>query len=558
MAVHIGGVGSDTINAATLGENDQSNNYSGAEGNDFLYGGYLADSLNGGADDDYLFGRDGADYLYDDGGDNHVYGETGDDIITDYGLNCTLSGGSGDDQITSAYGSDYITGDAGDDYISASQIASGTIYGGGGEDTIYVYGDNYFVNGDAGDDEISFDGGNCSLHGGIGDDVFSGPNMNNARSSAAADGPAALIYGEAGDDFLSASTYLETFDGGAGEDGVSYDASAEAVRVNLRTNVNTGGSAQGDSLRFVEDVFGSDYNDVLVGDGRINWLSGGIGDDTVNGGVGGDVLWGDVGSDTLNYAGSSAGVTVNLLTGAASGGDAEGDTFQEFENLSGSSHNDALTGDAIGNRLLGQEGNDTLDGGTGADSMAGGVGNDTYLVDDAGDQVTEAAGAGTDTVRSSIAYTLGANVENLVLTGSANVNGVGNTLANHLTGNAGSNQLNGGAGADTMTGGGGADYFLFGSALGAGNVDRIIDFTVVDDTIRLDDSVFTGLAVGPLAAGAFYIGAAAHDASDRIIYNSTTRALFFDRDGTGGTYAAVQFATLGTGLALTNGDFSIV
>ena len=177
-------------------------------------------------------------------------------------------------------------------------------------------------------------------------------------------------------------------------------------------------------------------------------------------------------------------------------------------------------------------------------------------------------------MQSSIAFSLLTSkavlgtFENLTLTGAGNINGTGNAAANTLTGNTGKNVLNGGAGIDvlsggagidTLTGGAGKDTFLFNAALNkANNIDKITDFSVKDDTIQLENDVFTALTkVGALAKGAFWIGAVAHDADDRIIYNKATGALSYDADGKGGA-AAVQFATLSKGLVPTFADFVVV
>ncbi len=127
-----------------------------------------------------------------------------------------------------------------------------------------------------------------------------------------------------------------------------------------------------------------------------------------------------------------------------------------------------------------------------------------------------------------------------------------------LSGLAGNDTLNGGTGNDVLTGGAGNDTFIFNSAPGAANVDSISDFSVVHDSIHLDDAVFVGLATGTLAANAFAANATGFAAtpSDRIIYETDTGALFFDSDGVGGA-ARVQFATLTPGLALTSSDFFV-
>ena len=139
--------------------------------------------------------------------------------------------------------------------------------------------------------------------------------------------------------------------------------------------------------------------------------------------------------------------------------------------------------------------------------MAGGIGDDRYYVDNIQDTVTEASGAGTDTVFSSVRFTLGANIERLTLTGTSAISGTGNTLNNVIVGNnaantisasSGADWLYGKGGADTLAGGTGADNFVFDTVPSSGNIDRITDFSVVDDTIVLKASVFSSLPVGSL------------------------------------------------------------
>ena len=128
-----------------------------------------------------------------------------------------------------------------------------------------------------------------------------------------------------------------------------------------------------------------------------------------------------------------------------------------------------------------------------------------------------------------------------------------------LIGNSGNDSLNGGTGNDRLIGGAGTDAFVFNAALGGGNSDRIVDFSVINDTVRLENAIFTGLANGVLAASAFTanLTGLATDALDRIIYDSDTGNLFFDADGTGAG-ARVQFAVLAANLALTNADFLVI
>jgi len=144
------------------------------------------------------------------------------------------------------------------------------------------------------------------------------------------------------------------------------------------------------------------------------------------------------------------------------------------------------TGTINNDDFIGTSGPDTLAGTSGADAMTGLAGNDTYTVNNAGDLVIEAFNQGTDTVQAAISYTLPNNVENLLLTGTGNLNGTGNGLNNQITGNSGNNTLNGAAGRDTLTGGVGTDIFIFrfGQSTSAA-LDQVTDFAIGTDKIDL-------------------------------------------------------------------------
>ena len=346
------------------------------------------------------------------------------------------------------------------------------------------------------------------------------------------------IFGLAGNDYIVGGTGADALNGGIGTDTASYWDSAAGIVVSLAAGVGAGGDAEGDTYVSIEKVVGSPYADWIVGNDGDNGLSGINGDDFLDGGNGSDMLWGGWNNDMLNGGGgadflsggqgidtafyyeSPEGVIVALNVNGGTGGDAEGDTFEEIENLTGSLYADSLWGDDGVNELMGMNGNDalkgfggadslhggngndtlagmdgadvlrgdsgddSLDGGAGADTMLGGTGSDTYYVDNANDEVTEVAGQGAyDRVRTSTSYSLapGSQVEFLETIDPTAVTAIslaGNEHANTIIGNAGNNVIVGGAGFDYMIGGADADVFVWhsitemGSTLGA-NTDTI-------------------------------------------------------------------------------------
>jgi serralysin len=272
-----------------------------------------------------------------------------------------------------------------------------------------------------------------------------------------------------------------------------------------------------------DTLIGGAGNDTLQGGGAIDWLYGGSNDDTYFVETATDrVIEGlNQGIDTVRTAAPAFTLPLNVetLVGTFAGGQA----------LTGNTLDNAITGFTGADTLNGGLGNDTLDGGAGIDRLLGGAGNDSFRIEAATDVVIELANQGTDTVimLGNAGYTLGANVENLVLAGATGVSGVGNTLGNAITGNAAGNVLYGlggndsldggagidvligGAGRDTLTGGAGNDQFRF-LAPGETTVpapDRIADFTPGQDRIDLrfiDGAFATPLAYvtgAPVAAG---------------------------------------------------------
>lgn len=422
------------------------------------------------------------------------------------------------------------------------------------------------------------------LNGFGGNDILAGGNGNDRLS------------GGIGNETMQGGLGKDVIDGGTGVDSALYTDKTAAVVVTLNGATNASvaiGGVTEDALRNVENVTGGTAADILTGDGFANTLSGGAGNDrlaggdgndTLIGGVGKDVIDGGTGIDTASYAEKTVAVVVTLNGATNASVTVDGlaeDALRNIENVTGGSVADVLTGDGLANTFIGGAGDDTLIGGGGGDRFVGGSGNDNMdggTGKDTVDYGSEAQAAGTkgvvvnllgqgsqggltaDTAIDSFGDTDHvANIPNVVGT-SFSDKIYGGKHDNVLSGGAGNDLIDGERGIDTLTGGSGKDIFVFHTALGNGNVDTITDFNIADDTIRLDNAVFTALsATGALASGFFRASATgtAQDANDFIVYETDTGKLFYDADGNGAG-AARHFATLTGTSVLTAADFVVI
>jgi Ca2+-binding RTX toxin-like protein len=479
------------------------------------------DILIGNDGDNVLDGRRGDDRMAGNGGDDTYFVDSLDDIVREeanggedtvillsrdlkirrianveniiYADESTIRPGGDDDEPAPVYGDNTLTsiifGDNGDNTLDGG-AGDDTIFGQGGDDLIIGGRDslasrdiNNTIDVEDLEDQEESDDGNDTLYGGRGDDTILGGRGND------------ILDGGAGDDTLSGQDGIDIFKGGAGVDTVDYSRESPfQLLVNLATNVASGGTGSGDTFYSIENLIGSDDRiDRFIGTSAANhfwgqgggdYFSGGGGNDILDGGRDGDIIYGEGGNDTIIggseqdyldggsgidtvvYSGSSAGVTIDLANGTASGGDADGpvqivgrgtiirhDMLAGFENAVGSSFDDRLIGNARANELSGGAGDDTLTGGGGRDRLNGGAGSDTADYSDAASGVRlDLAGRGSGGDRY-------VSIENLAGSGFDD-RLTGNVAANVLTGQGGEDRIEGGRGDDTLLG----DYAYQGDA----------------------------------------------------------------------------------------------
>ncbi|HYE46484.1 MAG TPA: calcium-binding protein [Caulobacter sp.] len=508
----------------------------GGGGNDLLRGDAGNDRLDGGSGADHLVGGAGNDtYVVDSAGDvvDELAGEGIDTVETaraSYALGAdverlvgtwtrsqTLTGNALDNRITGGVANDHLYGLAGLDQLIGG-LGADVMEGGAGDDIYYVD--------DAGDVVIE----------------AGGEGADQVRATVTVTLAANVE-----------SLVLE----GAGNIGGTGNSLANTLDGNSGANVMLGGGG-------ADLIKGHGGADSLDGEGGADQLLGGDGADTLVGGADADRLQGDAGADLL-----LGGTGADILEGGS-----------EVDTLHGEDGTDQLFGDAGADVLYGGADNDRLDGGAGADRMEGGAGDDNYFVDNVFDQIVELAAEGVDTVRASIGWTLGEQVERLVLDGTAGLAGTGNGLANILTGNgagnsllglAGSDQLfggggddllDGGAGGDMLSGAAGRDVFRFGadavlaSTLGGlFETDQVVDLDFAGGD-RVD---LTGIDadIGTAGEQAFaFVSAFSGQAGQAVlsyVAASSCTLLRLDVDGDGLADLQVRFTGDATGGAVLTG-----
>jgi serralysin len=432
-------------------------------------------------------------------------GGSGNDSIQGNIASNTLNGNNGNDMIDGGDGSDILIGGNGNDVLVGNS-GNDNLLGGTGNDSIY--GDSMLVLGSA----VII--GNDTVSGGDGDDLIESRGGNDFVTG---DGGVDFIFGGAGNDTINGGLGNDRIDGEAENDSILGGAGNDVLRGGTGNDIVSGDD--GDDSLFGGDgndmLTGGSGNDILYGEGGNDMLDGGIGNDSLLGTFGDIKLDGGIGIDTLKFltaANSPADLnsySINLTTGATN----YGGLALNFENLFTNSGNDTLVGSAANNLIESGAGNDRINGGAGNDQLVGSDGIDTIYGD-----------AGNDTIDG----------------------GFGNSSGN-----------------DLLYGGAGVDAFIL-SRVG---VDTISDFVSLGSPTEIDYLVVSASAFGLvdppfgyLNSGSLRVGAGATtatNASQRFIFNTTDRSLYFDAGGNTGA-SSVKIAVLSSTATINSSNFSVI
>lgn len=540
---------------AIVDPRDSGVSLTGTSGADTYWGSAFADSMMGGSGADTMNGAEGDDRLDGGFGADTLSGGAGDDtyVVDNAGDLIVEVAGEGIDTVETARASYTLPGEV--ENLIGTWTRSQVLTGNGLDNRI---------TGGVADDQLNGGGGSDRLDGGLGADVMAGGTGDDTYIVDEAGDQVVEAAGE-GSDRVRAGVSWGLADGiehlqltGTSNLDGTGNAAANQIDGNAGANVLRGGGG-------ADLIKGHGGADSLDGEAGADQLLGGDGNDILTGGADADRLQGEAGADHL-YGGLGA----DLLEGGG-----------EADTLYGEDGADQLYGDAGADILYGGAENDRLDGGAGADRMEGGIGDDNYFVDNVMDVIVENAGEGMDTVRASIGWTLGENLERLALEGATGLNGTGNGLANFIVGNgaantlmglggadqlqggAGDDLLDGGAGADMLTGGAGRDVFRFGadavhatSRGGAADVDLVtdLDFASGDrvdlSAIDADIDTFGDQAFGFVSA----FSGAAGQAVLTYVAASGSSLLQLDIDGDGVADLQVRFTGDVTGGLVLGGS----
>jgi trimeric autotransporter adhesin len=468
-----------TGSAAIDGTGNALNNRITGNGNaNTLSGGVGADTLIGGlGDDTYLV--DASDVVTESsaqGGNDtvrtsvsHVLATNVENLVLLGSGAIDGTGNASDNRITGTVGNNVLAGGAGVDTVSYANATSGVTVdlslqaaqgtGGAGVDTLSGFEN---VIGSAHADRLTGSAGNNRLDGGAGVDTLTGGA-----------GDDVYVIGHSGDQAIEGSN--------AGRDRIESSVSWTLAE-HMEDLTLTGGA---------RNATGNAASNALVGNAETNLLDGLGGVDTMSGGGGNDTYIVDHVSDQVVEAADGG---TDLVKSSASFG-----LSANVEDLTLTGMARWAGGNSLANRLTGNDAANELDGRGGADTMTGGAGNDLYIIDNSGDQVVERSGGGQDRVESSVSWTLGTEVEELVLTGSAR-NGTGNSAANFLMGNDYDNRLDGGLGADTMNGSLGNDIYVVNHSgdvaaeWGADGIDLVESSVSYTLTGEVENLTLTGTA----------------------------------------------------------------